>query len=219
MVREGMMKMAQDQDQDKNDQEKGGLEEGPAETHASEDSGIIELSDIAIGIGPEDDTIIELTEEVIDKSLSGITGATRESTDAEEAVLDLSEVEAGATALRSEQEELLADAEDSGTKAPAAASKAGGPDIDDQITEELDTYFGTEEDVTYEEAVPEDITAAGLREDTGGLFELSATRLEEAIDRIIKKRIADRIDKIYAEVLNLSNEIRSLRERLAAGKD
>ncbi len=97
------------------------------------------------------------------------------------------------------------------------SSRTGVADIEEQISEELDDYFGTEDDVALEEAIPEDGAAAGLREETSGLFEMSAVQIEETVGRIIEKRLAGRMDKMYAEVLRISDEIRSLKEHLMAG--
>ena len=58
---------------------------------AGANSEIIELSDIAIGITPEDDAIVELTEEVIGEALDGFAGAVREIMKEGEEILDLSE--------------------------------------------------------------------------------------------------------------------------------
>ncbi len=92
--------MTENHNNGNNDQEPEGFDAGRIEENENEDSGIIELSDIAIGIGPEDDTIIELTEEIIVKSRDGISGAASEVMDQEE-IIDLSEAASSADVLES----------------------------------------------------------------------------------------------------------------------
>jgi hypothetical protein len=211
--------MTENRNNTRDDQGPEPFDEGRVEENSNGDADIIELSDIAIGIGPEDDMIIELTEEVIVESMSGITGATSEALEKGEEILDLSEVKPGAGVPLSEREEALVETAASAQDGLTGSTGRGIADIEDQISEELDNYFGTEEDVAFEETMPEDILAAEPREETLGLFAMSATRVEESVERIVRKEFADKIDKIYAEVLKISDDIRSLKERLTTGDE
>ncbi len=59
------------------------------------DSDIIELTDIAIGITPEDDAIVEQTEDLIGEAFVGFAGAISEVLHDDEQRLDLSETTPG----------------------------------------------------------------------------------------------------------------------------
>lgn len=113
------------------------------------DDDIIELSDIAIGITPEDDTIVELTEDIIDEAFVGFTGATSELIEGgDERVLDLSEN------IRAKRNEAMSQPDVADRSEIADSDDIAGSfddekdNLEEDITKEIDNYFGTE-DTTF----------------------------------------------------------------------
>lgn len=190
------------------------------------DDEIIELSDIAINITPEDETIVELTEDLIDEAFVGFTGATSELIEEDEQVLDLSGTGTDYDAV-SQPDAGATESDDI-----AGSADEDGDDLEGDISRELDDYFGTEDDAAaYQEAsmpekVPEDedadaIFPAGpktveeqpLKEDT---VRITSGQLDEAIERVIRKMFAEKINRILDEVIErtVTEEISQLKDYL-----
>jgi len=188
------------------------------------DDEIIELSEIAIGITPEDDAIVELTEGLIDEAFVGFTGATSELIEEDEQRLDLSGTHGD-------------------TAGDAGILRKSGDEADDaekDIIAELDNYFGTEDDAgVFERAkrretpdIPSDnhqnIHQENIHPASNGAFErssqalsgdfpdISPGQLDEAIERVIRKMFAEKINRILDEVIErtVTEEISQLRDYL-----
>jgi len=190
-------------------------------------SGIIELSDIAIGITPEDDAIVELTEDVIDEAFRGFSGATREIMAEDEDLLDLSteriKNKESDTHVSSDYDKLLEDdIIDSDFTLPPE-------DADEDITQELDNYFGTEKDAPFTDksadTVKDDVSDAvgekasrpdGHQDVVSEKIKVTANQLDNAIERVVRKLYAEKINRILDEVIEktVSDEISQLKEYL-----
>ena len=208
------------------------------EENPEKSSDIIELSDIAIGITPEDDAIVELTEEIIDEAFVGFTGATSELIEEDERVLDLSsgsgsEIEDAISRFDSVSQPDIA--------GPDNITRSVDDDndhLEDDISKELDDYFEIEEDGSLrDETVPTEETAAiegpGKKDQTGekpgesqifstdttdttDTVDISSARLDNAIERVIRKMFAEKIDRILDEVIEttVTEEINQLKDYL-----
>lgn len=107
---------------------------------------VIELSDIAIGTTQEDDVIIELTEELIDEAMNGITGATHEDFSEEEHIIDLSHESPDKVGslhnlelYEKHEQAITADTVSQDIDTDAA-------DVEDHLEKELDDFFGKEQE-------------------------------------------------------------------------
>lgn len=191
------------------------------------DSDIIELSDIAIGISREDDVIVELTEEIIGEAFVGFSGATSEVLQADERELDLSPARIGGAASSGE---LAADSSQKSLSGEDSEAIAGDTEADeaDDISRELDNYFGTEEDRPLPEKpsrLPDSkTTEPATPPRTKGQSEaipleeirISASHLDDAIERVIRKMFAEKINRVLDDVIErtVSEEISQLRDYL-----
>jgi hypothetical protein len=178
------------------------------------DSDVIELSDIAIGTTPEDDVIVELTEEVIDEAMIGISGATRDSFKEGEEYLDLSKSESDKYARFNDPERIrkkFDDTDDSGDSLDLPAEE------EDHINKELDDFFGSEEEISvpFEKSIEpplsktqSDVMVADQR--------ISDSNLLDAVETVINKMYGDKINKLLAEVIEktVNNEIKRIKDFL-----
>ena len=188
------------------------------------DADIIELSDIAIGITQEDDVIVGLTEEVIGEAFVGFSGATSEVLQDDQREMDLSHARPGT--------------DPSGNSASGIKQGDGSEDVsgavvnedensEEDISRELDKYFGTEDDRT----VPEKPAPAASRSADSTVpdrpkgkpeairseeIRISSTHLDEAIERVIRKMFAEKINRVLDDVIErtVSEEISQLRDYL-----
>jgi hypothetical protein len=181
-----------------------------------DDSDIIELSDIAIGTSPEDDIIVELTEEVIDEAMNGISGATRDKFKEGEEYLDLSrpepEKEARSKDLKTaSQEEPLIESD-----ALTGSMDMPAEEVDDHITKELDDFFGPDEQESKEKQIqpPAVELPDEMHED---LQALPQPNLVEAVEAALKKMYGDRIDNLIADTVEkiVRDEVNRTMEILA----
>jgi hypothetical protein len=179
------------------------------------DSDVIELSDIAIGTTPEDDVIVELTEEVIDEAMIGISGATRDSFKEGEEYLDLSKGESDKYA-RFKDPELIRkkfdDTDDSGDSLDLPAE-----DEEDHINKELDEFFGPEEEtsVPVEKSIEPPITK--IQSDVKVADQtISDSNLVDAVETVINKMYGEKINKLLVEVIEktVNNEIKRIKDFL-----
>lgn len=194
------------------------------------DSGIIELSDIAIGITPEDDAIVELTEELIGEAFIGFAGATSEVIHADERVLDLSETSSDIDASVDEVDDGIV-SESMEPDNISGVVDMEEDNLEDDINQELDNYFGTEEDdapVTEEttmfdtlgpmDDIEEQSRAQTMNEKTlqADEIRISPRQLDDSIERIIRKMFAEKINRILDEVIEktVSEEISLLKDYL-----
>jgi len=221
---------------------KSGHDQPQKNTESDDD--IIELSDIAIGITPEDDTIVELTEDIIDEAFVGFTGATSELIEDDERVLDLSEN------IRAKRNEAMSQT-DSAEESEVSDSDDITDFIDDEkdnleedITKEIDNYFGTE-DTTFpiEDTISieksqspgeTDKSPDQLKEKSetlsdelkmpqpGDAANIYSGQVDEAIERVIRKMFAEKINRILDEIIErtVTEEISQLKDYLLgiAGK-
>jgi len=196
---------------------------------SEENSDIIELSDIAIGITPEDDIIVELTEQVIDKAFNGFSGAISDVLHDDEKRLDLSETVPGLGPSPDDHHS----GRDSKSPESDDISDVSDMEIDNleaDITQELDNYFGTDDDApAFEETTLIDPPALAVEsEDLSGAraidekplqidkISLSARQLDDALERIIRKMYAEKINRILDEIIErtVSEEISQLKDHL-----
>ncbi len=194
---------------------------------------IIELSDIAIGITPEDDAIVELTEELIGEAFVGFAGATSEVIHDDERRIDLSEAFSGIDGSADDMYDNTV------FESPAPDDISGAVDLEDDnleadINQELDNYFGTDEDVPVAEETilidpsgPMDETLDETEEQSGTQtidektlqmdeIRISPRQLDDAMERIIRKMFAEKINRILEEVIEktVSEEISLLKDYL-----
>ncbi|MCK5783353.1 MAG: hypothetical protein KAH06_02830 [Desulfobacterales bacterium] len=190
------------------------------------DPEIIELSDIAIGITPEDDAIVELTEELIGEAFIGFAGAISDVIHDDERRLDLSEALSGIDASTDDMYDSIV------SESPVPDDISGADDMEDDnleedINQELDNYFGTEDAPVAEETIlidssgPMDKTeeqsgTQTIDEKTLQMDEvrISPRQLDDAIERIIRKMFAEKINRILEDVIErtVSEEISQLKD-------
>jgi len=196
------------------------------------DQDIIELSDIAIGITPEDDAIVELTEDIIGEAFFGFSKATSDKMDKDESELDLSE---------KRQTDGLIGQPDDGFRQTSAPSTSADPTEsmvaethlpDDDISRQLDNYFGVEEDPLKKQKLqvppisetPDDealsvVTPAPSPVKDArpiGEISLAASQLDEALERVIRKLYAEKINRILDVMIErtVTEEISQLKDYL-----
>ncbi len=201
-----------------------------SENDPNDDDDIIELSDIAIGITPEDDAIVELTEDLINEAFVGFSGATNEVLKADERELDLSDGHAlePKTTGRTLSGDVSGDVSgddfgDDGSVAESGFEPDGKPDdesdhepdtLEKEITAELDNYFGKEDDGDFYDTPPKHgdgaiaPESAGDRADSvlspepaGDLSNISARQLDAALERVVRELFAEKINRILDQVI------------------
>ena len=212
------------------DSEKKGPAESDNENKSSEkDPDVIELSDIAIGITPEDDAIVELTEELIGEAFVGFAGATSDVLHADEKRLDLSETTPGLGPTGDDSRSGI----DSRSAEPDVISDAPDTEFDNiesDITQELDNYFGIDDDgAAIEETTPieppqpltadedpADAPPAGEKQISIDAVNVSGSQLDEALERVIRKMFAEKINRILDEIIErtVSEEISQIKDYL-----
>ncbi len=193
------------------------------------DSGIIELSDIAIGITPEDDAIVELTEELIGEAFVGFAGATSEVIHEDERRLDLSETLSG---IEASDDDTYSDTLSDGLEPDdiSGAVDMDDDNLEEDITQELDNYFGTEDDApvieettlidTPKQAFQAEVASGAQAIDEKNLqmddISISARQLDDALERVIRKMFAEKINRILDEIIErtVSEEISQLKDYL-----
>ncbi|MBS3758305.1 MAG: hypothetical protein KGY61_06545 [Desulfobacterales bacterium] len=198
-------------------------EEGRPDPELEDTEEVIELSDIAVGTTQEDEEIIELTEEVLDEAMGAVTRTTGE--DDNEEVLDLSEAEQsdiGDAAALSEPE----GGEDGafGSEEPIASAEKESEEVEEQISHELDDYFGVDEPV--KEAVPEEQTEmapASMESEPDQPLDESASSeaLEAKIERVIEEKFAERMEKVFSEIIEarLKENMEQLKKDLLEARE
>jgi hypothetical protein len=178
----------------------------------AEDSDVIELSDIAIGTTAEDDAIVELTEEVIDEAMVGISGAIRDSFKEGEEFLDLTKVEPDKES-RFQDKEGVAEFADT-VNAVGLAEE----DEDGHITKELDDFFGAEEEhpAPVEKLIQPAVAQAQSQVQKADQT-IYDSNLVEALETVIKKIYGDKINQILSEVIEktVKNELNRIKDFLA----
>jgi hypothetical protein len=182
-----------------------------------DNSDIIELSDIAIGTTPEDDVIVELTEEVIDEAMVGISGATRDTFKEGEEYLDLTKVEPEKEVQFKGAEIAAGDKLKSDDFVDASGSTdLEAEDVEDHISKELDDFFSPEEETVFVEK-PVSLAAAKTQPEkkSDDAF-ISQTNLVEVVEAVIKKIYGDRINTLIADVIEkiVREEITRIKETL-----
>jgi hypothetical protein len=180
-----------------------------------DESEIIELSDIAIGTTPEDEMIVELTEEVIDEAMNGISGATGETLKEGEKILDLSN---GSSDTEVRFEDL-----EQGDNIKMESMQPGDltghlamepEDVEDHISKELDEFFGTDE-VSVKEQLPVSDLEPKIQTEK---LSIPESELIEAVEIVIKKLYGDTIDKLIADGIEkaVASEINRIKEFLTS---
>jgi hypothetical protein len=203
--------MAEHHFNDFGDDQKKSSEEKKTEVQ-EENSDIIELSDIAIGTTPEDDVIVELTEEVIDEAMVGISGATRDSFKEGEEYLDLSKVEPDSDAPFKDVDPIEK------KFIEVTGVDMAADDVEDHITKELDDFFGSEEEPSapIEKSIQQPVTQIQSEVQTTDMA-ISQSNLLEALETVIKKMYGETINKLLAEAIEKTviEEINRIKEFLA----
>lgn len=178
---------------------------------------IIELSDMAVGISPEDEPIINLTEDLVDEAIAGFSGASGRMEVGDE-LLDLSEKRGAAN-----------DPEMPASASPVGDSEAGefsGADsieaIEADIARELDNYFQLEEETqellnepaAEPSAEPENPPASDAPAEPR--MKVTPDQFEAALERVIRKMFGEKIDRILEEVIErtVSDEVGDLKQYL-----
>ena len=211
--------MTENQEAGHDDKEIKPPEEKNVDEVAGANSEIIELSDIAIGITPEDDAIVELTEEVIGEALDGFAGAVREIMKEGEEILDLSEdnIEKGESdqALETEISEP-----DETIELTEPETETEADTLEEDISKELDNYFETENEAETEKIEdtisPEPIYLEAKDEITADKVKISESDVEAALERVIHKMYSEKINRLLDEAIEtkVSNEIDRFKEYL-----
>ncbi|RJP86258.1 MAG: hypothetical protein C4518_14120 [Desulfobacteraceae bacterium] len=216
-----------------NDLNRQASENNQLNEDAKTDRDIIELSDIAIGITPEDDAIVELTEEIIGEAFFGFNKATHETMDEDESHLDLSE-DRQSDGITEQQPDRYKGAPESPDVSRTMSSETDGNE--DDISRELDNYFGTEDDIRVKE-VPAAVHP--IVDETGdpsvplpstgpselpahreirqiGEIAITSDQLDEAIERVIRKLYAEKINRILDAMIErtVTEEISQLKDYL-----
>jgi hypothetical protein len=229
--------MTENHENDHKRQTSNSSENNQLKEDAKTDLDIIELSDIAIGITPEDDAIVELTEEIIGEAFLGFSKATHDSMEADESVLDLSENRRsdGITDHHSDGYKGITTSESADVSEPLD----GGTDvIEDDISRELDKYFGTENDIRTKEVVAAAVAplvvekasfppSPGLSIESSELpatrdmrpvseVSITAGQLDDALERVIRKLYAEKINRILDAMVErtVTEEISQLKDYL-----
>lgn len=179
-----------------------------------DESDIIELSDIAVGRTPEDEMIVELTEEVIDEAMSGIAGAIGDTFKDGEKILDLSRANSETNVrfedLEQAQEKDKGAIESGDITGPLAIEPE---DVEEHISKELDEFFGTEEEVVIKDKPP----APSLEVKTPTQkVSIPESELVEAVEIVLKRLYGDTINKLLADAIEkaINNEINRIKEFL-----
>ncbi|MDA3895353.1 MAG: hypothetical protein PF482_04295 [Desulfobacteraceae bacterium] len=211
--------------------------------NGSENFDVIELSDIAIGITPEDDAIVELTEELIGEAFVGFAGAISDVLHDDEQRLDLSETTPD-LGLSGDDSHSGIDSKASESDPVSDEPDAECDNLEADISQELDSYFGTDEGTpANEETTPigqpksinqaessdqpesmlktEDqpgaqIEARAIEEKKIQLDEISisARHLDDALERVIRKMYGEKINRILDEIIE-----RTVSEEISQLKD
>lgn len=186
---------------------------------------IIELSDIAIGTTPEDERIIELTEDLVDSAIEGVSRATGRM-DLGDEILDLTP---GARGEQAADGVAQADAPDHHrTDDPGdmdIVARDSVDSIEEDIAKELDNYFQIEEETQdlLDEPIPKNVPLpeSDIVSGRGERFpeeslQLTRNQLESAIERVIQKMYGEKIDRILNEVIErvVTDDIERLKEYL-----
>jgi hypothetical protein len=203
----------------------------PANDNSKEDQDIIELSDIAVGITPEDDAIVEMTEDIIGEAFFGFDKATSDKIHADESEMDLSE---------KRQPDGLTGQSDDSYRPPfgqASSDSLTGtlgrePDAQEEdISKKLDNYFGVEEDDVVrkklpeipeiveaddEEAIPAAAPSPFQKAPPVSDISITASQLDEALERVIRKLYAEKINRILDAMIErtVTEEISQLKDYL-----
>lgn len=177
--------------------------------HSNDD--IIELSEMTVGISPEDEAIIDLTEEIVGGAFAGFSGATGKIQE-EEQVLDLSGKDScDPNVPFPEPADEFSDADSN----RAAASPLNA--IEDDIAKELDNYFQIEEETQNLLREPAAAKAPVSGNDADPVT-VTSDQFDDALERVVRKVFGDRIERILNEVIErtVSDEIEILKEMLVA---
>ncbi|NOY70655.1 MAG: hypothetical protein GXP53_14405 [Deltaproteobacteria bacterium] len=182
---------------------------------------VIELSEIALGRSSGDESVIELTEDVVDSAFEGVLNAAG-SSDYDENRLDISTPDA----LEHDKIESDKVAATSGHPMPpmGGAGMAPGDKIDaieEDITKELDNYFQLEEqaiDLLDDTVDKMELHGQPVSEPVN-VFEdepvsVAREQFESALESVIEKLYAEKIDRILTEVIErvVTEDIERLKE-------
>jgi len=205
----------------------------PANEDSQTDQDIIELSDIAVGITPEDDAIVEMTENIIGEAFLGFDKATSDNIHADESEMDLSE-KRQPDGLTGQPDDTYGTPTGSAPSAGLGGSPVREPDVhDEDISRKLDNYFGVEEDDVVrkklpeipdivenfdEEAIPAAMLAPTPIQKAKPVSDISitASQLDEALERVVRKLYAEKINRILDAMIErtVTEEISQLKDYL-----
>ncbi|MGB9498344.1 MAG: hypothetical protein ACKVE4_01040 [Dissulfuribacterales bacterium] len=209
--------MTENQEAGRDDEEIKPFEEEKVNETAGANSEVIELSDIAIGITPEDDAIVELTEEVIGEALNGFAGAVREVMRDGEEDLDLSETEVEIDEFDQAVDTVEAEPDDHAVPVDMEEDT-----LEEDISKELDDYFETEmETEKIKDTIPSEPILLEIKDEITDdkvvdKFVVSESDVEAALERVVKKMYSEKINRLLDKVIEtkLSNEIDRFKEYL-----
>ena len=178
------------------------FDEGSSEPDPGSYDDLIELSDIAIGTTEEDEEIIELTEEVVDEAMEAVSD-TREDGDGPREI-DLS----GSDGFFHTREPAGEDDTGQDQWQPSEAvetheeslSGISTEDVEGFLDQELDAYFGEEEAEAFEFQPAAD--AGEKKPGTATGMNVSPDMLDAALERVITKLYADRVEKIIKDMID-----------------
>jgi len=205
-------------------------ENRPEDKEAGQESGssedVIELSDIAIGTTQEDEEIIELTEELLDEAMGAVSSATGDSEEGE--TLDLSEAEkfgAGETF----EDSALSKGEAAVTpQEPLSLDEEESEEVEEHISQELDNFSGEGEPGQFTPSAPETDqppeegaesarpSGPGAESEQPSEPDTPQTELEATIERVIEEKLADRFEKMFADIIDarLKESMEQLKQEL-----
>jgi len=211
--------MTENQEAGRDDEEIKPSEEEKVDETAGANSEVIELSDIAIGITPEDDAIVELTEEVIGEALNGFAGAVREVLRDGEEDLDLSETEVEIDEFDQAVDTVEAEPDDHAVPVDMEEDT-----LEEDISKELDDYFETEKETETEkivDTIPSEPILLEIKDEiildkVVDKFVVPESDVEAALERVVKKMYSEKINRLLDKVIEtkLSNEIDRFKEYL-----
>jgi len=208
------------------------FENTPVNEHSQTDEDIIELSDIAVGITPEDDAIVEMTEDIIGEAFFGFDKATSDKIHADESEMDLSE-KRQPDGLTGQPDDTYGPPSGAAPSASLSGTPGREPDVQEEdISRKLDNYFGVEEDdvvrkkvyeipdiaeTVDEEAIPA-VPAPSPFQKAQPVSDISitASQLDEALERVIRKLYAEKINRILDAMIErtVTEEISQLKDYL-----
>ncbi|MGM0452251.1 MAG: hypothetical protein ACQERN_03690 [Thermodesulfobacteriota bacterium] len=190
--------------------------------HSNGEDGIIELSDMAVGISSEDEPIIDLTEDLVNEAIRGYSGASGEMGAGDER-LELSDQKGRSADSNTESPGTAPVAEPGGDADVAALSGTDSIEaIEADIAKELDNYFQLEEETQQllngraDEPIAQSVGTSENPQPAEADVKVTPDQFEAALERVIRRMYGEKIDHILQEVVErtVSDEVGELKDYL-----